>query len=261
MPNMGYPLDAYLVIDNNAVVGLCEFFCDTYKNLPFEKMVQSACQDVTTVFDKLRKYALGNKIFTTGCVQEEFKPERSVISSYPGFIQKYCERLKAHIHHEIEAVEVNMAFIARLRGMANAPTRFGSGLCRLSDQDLSLVILSLGIAGKFNQRVYILTDEEDLRSFVSWMRSRPEVKIMCDCPQNIQALHSLIYLDSAHRHCSFPTDMIFQLFSFLMLGQSSRNLLFGTTKGEMITNTLRVIYDAINASKDAKQQHAQGGLQ
>ncbi|MGE5221436.1 MAG: hypothetical protein ACM3PY_03305 [Omnitrophica WOR_2 bacterium] len=260
MPNMGYPLDAYLVIDNNAVVALCEFFCDAYKSLPFEKMVQSACQEVTKVFDKLRKYALGNKIFTTGCVQQEFKPERGVISGYPGYIQKHCERLKAHVYHEIEVLEVNMSYIAKLRGMASTPKRFGSGLCRLSDQDLSLVLLALGITAKFNQRVYILTDEEDLRSFVSWMKFRSEIKTICAYPQNIEALHSLIYLDSAHRNCTFPTDMIYKLFSYLLMGQAGRNMLFGTTKGEMITYTLRVIYDSIGASSEAKQQHVQGKM-
>ncbi len=261
MPNIGYPLDAYLVIDNNALVSLCEFFCDANKHLPFEEMVHSTCQEVTAVFDKLRRYAVGNKLFTTGCVQQEFKPERGAISVYPGYAPKHCEHLKAHIRHEIEVLDVNMSSIAKLRGMGNAPTRFGPGLCRLSDQDLSLVVLALGIAGKFNQRVYILTDEEDLRSFVSWMRSRPEAKMICANPLKVEAIHSLAYLDNVHRCCAFTTIFIWQLLAFQSVRQISRKILQGTMKGEMISKTYQDLNDAIRASGKIKLQHAQGGLQ
>ena len=82
---------------------------------------------------------------------------------------------------------------------------------------------------------------------------------MCGCPNQVEAIHSLIYMDSAHRYCTFPTDYIFGIFSYLSMNQMSRAMLFGTKKGEMITQTYREIYDAINASKEAKRQHALGG--
>lgn len=260
MPVTGYPLDAYLVIDNNALVSLCEYFCETNKHLPFEEMVRSVCQEVTGVLDKLRGYAVGNKLFTTGCVQQEFKPECGAIADYPGYAPKHCESLKAHIHREIEILDINMSFIARLRSMGSAPSRFGAGLCRLSDQDLSLVVLALGLAGKFNRRVYILTDEEDLRSFVSWMRARPEVKAICANPLQVEAIHSLTYLDNVHRCCAFTTLFIFQLLAFQLMRHLRRTMLQGTTKGEMITQTFQEMSDAVRASGKIKLVRAQGGM-
>ena len=44
MPGTGYPLEAYLIIDNNAIVALCEFYCDMHKHLPFPDMVNGVCR-------------------------------------------------------------------------------------------------------------------------------------------------------------------------------------------------------------------------
>jgi len=260
MPTMGYPLDAFLLVDNNVVVSLYEFYCDAYKHRPFPEMIQLACHEVSAVFDKLRLFALGNKIFTTDCVQGEFLPERGTLSTYPGFVRKNCESLKAHLRGEIEAVRANLEEIHKLRAMRQAPSKFGIELKNLSDPDLSLVILALEMATRTNRRVYILTDEVDLRDFVSWMKSKPEVKAMCACPHQIDALHSMSYLDSAHRHCAFPTEQIYEMLSFLLLSQRERGgTLLDSTKGKMITYSLQSIYKAVRDSSAEKKRNAMGG--
>jgi hypothetical protein len=258
MPGTGYPLDAYLIIDNNAIVALCEFYCDMHKHLPFPDMVNGVCQEISNVITALRHFALGEKIFTTKCVQAEFKPERGVIASYNGFDQAQCNGLKSHIHNEIEALDVNMGIIPTLRSMQHAPSKFGSNLSRLSDEDLSLVILALGIANHRNERVYILTDEEDLRSFISWMKSRPEVMKICAHPRRVEGLHSMSYINSAHLQCSFSTEYIYRLFSYLSLNQMNRTMLQGTTKGGLISNTYQRVYEEISASGRIKQRALRG---
>jgi len=255
MPNSGYPLDAYLVMDNNAIVNLCEFYCDVHKNKPFPAMISATCDDMTTLFNTLRRLASGNKIYTSSGVMDEFKPEQGVIANYYGFSRTQCDCLKNHIHQEIEALEIDFSKIPVLRSMRQAPSKFGSGLSRISDQDLSLVILALKLVSQFRQRVYILTDEEDLRSFVSWMKTKPEVKALCLSPEQIQALHSFIYIDSAHRSCAFSTEQVYQFLSFLSIKQLERQNLMGTTKGELITQTYKELFDAIKASSEIKRQN------
>ena len=253
MPGSGYPLEAYLIIDNNVIVALCEFYCDMHKHLPFPDMVNAVCQEISNVITALRRFALGENIFTTKCVQAEFKPEYGVISGYNGFDQNHCNGLKSHVGGEIEALDVNMGAISKLRSMEHAPSRFGDGLSRISNEDLSLVILALGIANKFDERVYILTDEEDLRSFVSWMRCRPEAKQICAHPYQVEGLHSMSYINSAHLQCSFSTEFIYRLFGYLSLNQLNRTMLRGTKKGELITTTYRKVYEEISASTAIKQ--------
>lgn len=259
MANNGIPLDAFLIVDNNAVVNLCNYYCDLHKDLPFTQMIRSSCEGVSSIFNGLRRFSIDNKIITTKCVQDEFKPERGTISRYPGFDIKQCNCLKNHIQQEIEAMDINMRAIARLRGMDQTPSRLGKNLDRLSDQDLSLVILALGICRNVGQRVYILTDEEDLRYFTSWMKTRPEVMEICASSYLVDGLHSMMYLDYIHRQCTFPTSFIQELFSFLLKEQLTRSMLYGTKKGEMITQTANNLYQLIQESSSIKQS-LHGGL-
>ena len=260
MPYSSYPLDAYLIIDNNAIVGLCEFFCDTHKKLPFTDMIQAACKELSDILTVLRRFALGNKLFTTKCVLDEFKPEFGEIQNYYGFDLNSCKHLKSHLHSEIEAANINMTAIAKLRAMQQTPGRFGTDLSRLSDPDLSLVILALGIAKESAQRVYVITDDEDLRIFISWMKPRSEVKSMCQHSDKVDGLHSMIYMDCVHRKCAFTTLQISTMLTFHSLRQMSRIMLSGTTKGEMITRTIQTIYESIRESGRIKQKIMEGAI-
>lgn len=258
MPDSSFPLDAYLVIDNNAIVGLSEFFCDAHKILTFPDMIQASCQDVTNAFNALRRFALGSKVFTTKCVCDEFKPEHSSIAERWDYDGRHCENFKIHVKAEVEAVDINMKAIEKLRCMGNAPRKFGERLSRLTDEDLSLVILALGIINEVNHRVYILTDEEDLRSFISWMKPKPEAISICANTHLLEGLHSMIYMDSAHRQCAFTTIQIYEMFVHHQQQQLKRMVLAGTTKLEMIEITYEEIRQAIRESGQIKIQNMAG---
>jgi len=258
MTDSSLPLDAYIIIDNNAVVGLCDFYCDRHQELPFPDMVQATCQEIASAFEGLRRFALDGKIFTTPCVHEEFKPEYSDLSARPDFDKKHCEALKTVVKTQIESLDINMAAIQKLRKMSHSPNKFGAELSRLSDPDLSLVILALGIIKEKNQRVYILTDEEDLRSFISWAKSRPKVKEMCPNSHQLEGLHSMIYMDNAHRHCAFTTVQIYEMLVHYQQSQLKRMALAGTTKFEMIEITYRQIKEAIRISGQIKKDNLAG---
>ncbi len=260
MMDTGFPLDAFLIIDNNAIVGLSEFFCDAHKRSPFPDMIQASCIDVTNAFAALRRFALGGKVFTTKCVCDEFKPERNpIITEFRDYDVRHCEKFKTHVKSEIEAVDINMKAIEKLRSMEKAPSKFGEGLSRLSDEDLSLVILALGIINKTTSRVYVLTDEEDLRSFISWMKPRPETKKVCANSHLLEGLHSMIYIDSAHRKCAFTTIQVYEMFVHHQQQQLKRMALAGTTKLEMVEITYEQIKQAIRESGQIKLQNMAGG--
>ena len=256
MQNTGYPLEAYVVFDNNAIVGICEFCCSIYKARPFSEAVTAACNDIEEILNAVRRFAIQNKVYTTPCILEEFKPENGELANHRGFQKCHCDLLKDHIRNQFECLDINMKAITRMRQMAQTPRRFGENLSGLSDQDLSLLILALGIADKVNERVYILSDEEKLRSFTSWSRTRPEIKEVCAHPEKVDALHSMAYLDSVHRHCAITTDQIYKMFGYRSLQQMTRTMLAGTTMGEMITETYGGIYQMINESSIIKREIA-----
>ena len=252
MPNAGFPLDAYVIIDNNAIIGISEFCCSAYRGQSFCDAVPLACKDIEDLFNSIRRFALNQKVFTTPCIRDEYKPELGDLSKHRGFQRIHCEQLKTHVLSQIEVVDVNMRTIDRLRGMPGIPRRLGVNLRALSDQDLSLVLLALGLAHNFNSRVYILVDEEDLRYFVSWMKTQRDIKTLCANPDKVEALHSMTYLDSVHRNCAITSQKMTSMFAFQSLNQMNRTMLGGTTKGEMITNTYRQIYQSIAESSAIK---------
>lgn len=256
MPNVGFPLDAYVIFDNNAIVGICEFCCSAYKDRPFSETVAVACHDIEEFLNAVKRFSIQNKVFTTPCIMEEFKPENGELANYRGFHKCHCDVLKANIRNQFDCLDINMRSIDRIRQMAQTPKRFGENLSGISDQDLSLLILALGIAGKLNERVYILTDEEKLRGFTSWGKTRPEIREVCDHPEKVEALHSMAYLDSVHRHCAITTDQIYKMFSYRSLQQMTRTMLSGTSMGEMITETYSGIYQMINDSSKIKREIA-----
>lgn len=260
MQNTGYPLDAYVIVDNNAIASISECCCSTYQAKDFCDAVPLACKDIGEIFTSIRRFALGQKVFTTPCIRDEFKPEKGDLSKHQGFQLCHCENLKAHVLSQVEVLDVNMKAIDRIRGMSQTPKGWGQNLSGISDPDLSLFLLALGMVNKLDQRVYILTDEEKLRGFTSWGKTRPEVKEICAHSEKVEALHSLVYLDSVHRKCAISTDQIFQMFGFRTNQQMARTFLGGTTMGEMITETYRGIYQMIIASSNIKRDMAGAAL-
>lgn len=254
----GFPLDAILIFDNNALVSLCDYCCDAHKHLPFKEMVDNACVDISNTMDVLRRFAINGRIYTTPMVHDEFKPERGTVSSHSGFDAAKCDCLKEHVKAELEVLEINPKSIGLLRGMEQAPKKFGEELSRISDCDLSLVILALGLARELKVRVYVLTDEEDLRDFVSWARTRPEAKKICPDSHKIESLHSLTYMDGVHRECSYTTEFILQRHNHLLINHLAREIIKETTKGESITETMKRIYQLIQQSKEDKERGANG---
>src|SRR5271157_3581675 len=108
MSNAGYPLDAYVIVDNNAIVGISEFCCSAYQAQNFSDAVPLACKDIEEIFNAIRRFALGQKVYTTPYIRDEFKPENGDLSKHRGFQQCHCENLKAHVLSQIEALDVNM---------------------------------------------------------------------------------------------------------------------------------------------------------
>jgi len=84
------------------------------------------------------------------------------------------------------------------------------------------------------------------------MKSKKEIKEICANPHEVEALHSMTYLDSVHRNCAITSQRMNAMFGFQSLKQMNRTMLGGTTKGEMITNTYRQIYQSIMESNAIK---------
>jgi hypothetical protein len=86
----------------------------------------------------------------------------------------------------------------------------------------------------FGNPVYVLTNDQDLLSFISWLRSRPEARGRWPNVGVMQGLQSLTYLELIHRDCKIQTEQMEDLLNFYMVDHYNRAELAGTTKGNSI---------------------------
>ncbi|MFC2046371.1 hypothetical protein ACFLTC_02480 [Chloroflexota bacterium] len=119
-----------------------------------------------------------------------------------------------------------------MRRVPAAPRKL-VGPSGLSDNDLSLVVLGLHLID-YGDPVYVLTNEQDLLSFIAWLRTRPEVRRRWGNLVAMQGLQSLHYLELIHRDCKIHTEQMQDMLSFFMFDHYNRTELAGTNKGNSI---------------------------
>lgn len=268
MDDFGFPIEAYIIIDNCAISSLCTYYCETNKKLSIHDMEKKVCEDLTVIFNAIRRNAISHKIITSQLVQAEFKPEKGNLPVPIVHLSHFCNILKSHIHNEIEVLEVTKKPIDRVRTITGFSPKFGVNLSRFSDSDLSLVILALGIIRKFNNLAYILTQDQDLLKFISCFNSVPNIGNIYTNSHKLHGLHCLGYLNRVHQECILPTELIKDLYSEFALREMNRVLnpkpgspdiyLPGSSKGGMILDSFNRLRDAINESRKIKLLKQQG---
>ncbi|MBC8446637.1 MAG: hypothetical protein H8D78_02710 [Chloroflexi bacterium] len=117
----------------------------------------------------------------------------------------------------------------------------------MSDNDLSLVVLGLHLIGH-GDPVYILTNDQDLLYFITWLRSRTEARQQWGNLVAMQGLQSLTYLELIHRDCKIQTKQMEDLINFYMVEHFNRRELAGTNKGNSILMQLIDTRDSLTES-------------
>jgi hypothetical protein len=251
MPVPGLGLEAYLIVDNCMLSMLCDYWCHSWAvRTPPAHIVPTVCQWFTDQFNTLRQFTPDGLLHCTDGVAGEFKPHAGQLSEVRGIRHGDCQQVQTHVSTLLNRVGVDMDAIPLLRGLPNAPRKL-IGPDGLSDNDFSLVVLGLQLTAGGGQ-VYILTNDQDLLSFISWVRTRPEVRRRWGNVQLIQGLQSLTYLELVHRNCQIATDKMQDLLNFSMMVHYERRELSGTTKGHSIMQQLLEVNRSLAQSIEIK---------
>ena len=216
---------------------LTTYYCNECAlKLPTTRRMPSLKQWLSQQLEVMRGFTPDGQIHCTDCVADEFRPA-PVLAELPQNVQRseYLS-LKKHVCSLLFQVGVDASDITFLRQLPTAPRRL-VGPSGLSNNDLSLVVLGIQLTAHAN-RVYLLTNDQDLLSFVSWLRAKPEVRARWGNMRLLQGLHGLAYLETIHRGCDITTDLMGSLIQFAIAEHYSRAELVGTQKGTSILHQL-----------------------
>lgn len=254
----GVTLQAYLVVDNCMLVMLQDYFCDRYAaRLGAGKLIPALVDWFADQFNTLRQFTPDALLHCTDCVAGEFRPGAGRLSQVRGVGPHDCKALTRKVCDLLHQTSVAPAEISALRGLPAAPRKL-VGVGGLSDSDLSLVVLALGLVAD-GSRVYVLTNDQDLLSFISWLRSQREARERWRNAAAVQGLQSLSYLELVHRDCKIRTEHMEDLINFFMVDHYNRRELAGTIKGNSILQQAIEVRNGLTQSVQIKLA-AQGGL-
>lgn len=247
MPNLGLSLEAYLVVDNSFLVMLGEYCCHRWAaKMGPVRLIPTMCRWLTDQFNVLRQFTPDGLVHCTDCVGQEFNPGAGRLGQVRGIQGRDCRSLANHVCSLVHQTRVEARDIAFLHTMPGAPTKLVDRK-RLSDNDLSLAVLGSHLT-EFGTRVYVLTGDQDLLCFISWVRTRPEARSRWSNIGSLQGLQYLTYLELVHRNCQIITEQMQDLLNFSLVAHYARRELVGTTKGEFILQQLIEITNSLTES-------------
>lgn len=243
----------YLIIDNCVLVMLNECFCDHHASqLPLQQVIPVVEEWIIKFLETLRKFTLDGFLHSTTCVADEFRPQAGRLAQRRGVSQNDFNRLHNRVCACLHNTLADIPRSRSLRGLPQAPkSLIGPG--RLSDNDLSLIDLGLQLTAH-RQPVYILSNDQDLIDFVSWLRTKKAFFQEPIRPALLQAWRSLTYFELVHRSCNIQTEPMRELLHFALRDHYARVDLVGTAKGHSIFQSLVDINDQFSRSIELKQQ-------
>jgi hypothetical protein len=237
MSTSGVSLQAYLVVDNCVLVMLQEYCCERHmRRLPAAKLIPTICQWIADQLDTLKQFTPDNRVHCTDCVAGEFNPRAGRLSQLHGVGHREYTTLTNHVCSLLHQTTVDPRNVAHLRNLPAAPRKL-VGPTGLSDRDLSLVVLALQLTAH-GEPVYVLTNDQDLLSFITWLRPKPEVRNQWRDVRLLQGLQSLTYLELIHRDCRIHTEQMKDLLLFALSEHYAREDMAGTEKGRYIFRQL-----------------------
>lgn len=246
-------LAAYLVVDNSFLVFLSDYCCDRNRGLPPEETIHVVDEWIGSQMVVLRQFAVDSQVHTTEIVANEFRPIGGKLSEVPGVLPEHSARLQNAVQGQLANMPADEDKVALFRGMTGAPKKLGINLSKLSNEDLSLAALALELSDE-GALTYILSADQDLLLYTTWLRARPETKAIHPNCHKIQGLHCLTYMESIHRECSISTDQIVDIVGYAWREQFGREDIRGSDKWQSIGHQLFEIQSHIAASVKAKAE-------
>ena len=252
MRTSGVIVQGYLVVDNNFLAMLTNYYCDTHKSqFPGRSLIKKTGQWISDQLNILRALTPDKRIHCTDWVAAEYRPAASHLRLVLGPDERVYQNLAAGVCSCLDQSQIDSGDLAFLRELPTAPRKLiGAG--GVSDADLSLVALGFNLSHK-GERVYILSNDQDLLTFSSWALKNVELRQRWANAQLLQAFQSLHYLDEVHRNCHIATDDMRQLLHYFMIEHVAREDL-GKSKKMAIFRQLIEISESLIQSAQIKAQ-------
>jgi hypothetical protein len=236
MTGQGIPLRAFLILDNCFLSMLTDYFCARLaKDFPPHEVIDRLGNWLDEQLDILRQFSPAG-LFCSRCVAQEYNPHAGKLGETHGICFQDCKPLQNRVQAALKCYDVRQEDILTLRELPNADRKL-VGPQGLSNNDFSLIALALDLS-RLDMPVYILSNDQDLLDFSTWMRIQRLVREQWPNAMQVMGLRSLTYLESVHRDCSISTEDMEKLTRFAMIEHYKRAELAGTQKGKNIMRTL-----------------------
>ncbi len=253
MPGSIEHLQAYLVVDNCFLVMLTDCFCNQFAaRCNQSRVAAEAEQWIDHIFEIVRRFALDGNMHCSIGVANEFIPHTGQMANLRGVQRNDLNHVQAHVRSNLHQVSVDIPTTQVLRTLPTAPRQLiGAG--GLSDNDLSLVKLALEMT-KTGSPVFILSNDQSLLDFITWVRIQKQHFQAPVTPNLIQGWRCLTYLELVHRSCNIPSDLMKELIEYALVDHYNRKEMAGSQKGNIIFQQLMQVYGNFNQSVVIKQQ-------
>lgn len=243
---------AYLIIDNSVLCLLTECFCSEHAtHYPGANLVQQLQADLEHNLTTLKEFALDGQLYCTPEVMAEYIPAAGRLGAQRGVTREHIGTMVNQVKAHLVEQRVSIEDAANMRNLPAAPKKLVNPVEGLKDNDLSLVLLGLELT-QHGQPVNVLSNDQDLLDFTTWIRTKTEVRTGNRAPLLLQGVRGLTFLELVHRSCLISTEKMNQILKFSM--QDTFTRLAGTEKGKRIFSQLIQIQTNMVESVKIKQQ-------
>jgi len=257
MPVKDITEKTFLVMDNSVLSMITEWYCCENRGLSCQTLLEQTHQWLKTQIELFQSFAVDGVLHTSTTVSAEYRPwhengglrRRGIeISKIQAMAKNICDKFNKH---EVDAPKTN--------SLRTLPTVNPNLVKKLTDQDLSLVHVGLSLSCS-NQKVYILTNDQDLLLFISWSRTQKSLKNGAINPQLLEGLSGITFMDLVHRQCYISSDQMLKMIGYLICDTNDRMLrndpmALGKEKGtKIITDATQILGSALMESMKIKLQ-------
>lgn len=212
---------SHLVMDNCVLSMMTEWYSQENRGLSSVNLLENTHKWLHEQLDLFQSFTVDGILHTSTSVSAEYKPwhescelrkRGTEIPKIQGMAKSICDRFNRH--------DIGAPLTKSLRELPNVNPKLAG---KLSDPDLSLVNVGLNLSCS-GQKVYILTNDQDLLQYVSWARTQPSLKTDQVTPKLIEGLSGITFMDLVHRGCQISSDQMMKMISYVIKDTNERML-------------------------------------
>jgi hypothetical protein len=251
------PEKTHLVIDNSVLSMITEWYCQDNRGVAHAVLVTQAHTWLHEQIVLFQSFTVDDVLHTSTSVSAEYKPWQETcelrkrgaeIKQIQSMATSVCGKFATH---DVDVLETNALRVL---------PKINPNLVRkLTDQDLSLVHVGLKLSAS-GQKIYILTNDQDLLQYISWVRTQKTLGSETINPQLLEGLSGITFMDLVHRGCYISSEQMLKMISYVICDANDRMLrndpmALSREKGtKILTDATRMLSSALLASMEIKLQ-------